>query len=190
MLWDLKPEGVTGSKIEKICDVCQITLNKNAVPGDVSALSPGGVRIGAPAMTTRGLKEKDFEAVADMLHEAVQLAKTIQASAPDKKLVTFSKLLDGHAGVDALRKKVKAFAASYGMPGPSASTTPSPEVWTYTIGPRPVTGRAPPYAFPLDIVVGPSPSFVSVVRREGDRTSVCYSASPFSLAACKTLAGL
>ena len=86
MLWDLKPEGVTGSKIEKICDVCQITLNKNAVPGDVSALSPGGANRCAGHATTRGLKEKDFEAVADML-EAVQLAKTIQAVAkPDKKL--------------------------------------------------------------------------------------------------------
>ena len=39
ILWDLRPAGVTGSKIEKICDVVQITLNKNAVPGDVS----GGV---------------------------------------------------------------------------------------------------------------------------------------------------
>ena len=45
-----------------------IALNKNTIPGDKSALSPGGVRIGAPAMTTRGLKEADFEAVADTCH--------------------------------------------------------------------------------------------------------------------------
>merc|ERR1719424_128523 len=96
ILWDLKPE---------------------AVPGNVSALSPGGVRIGAPAMTTRGLVEKDFEAVADMLHEAVQLAKAIQAGAPDKKLVTFAKLLEGDAKVAALREKVKAYASTFGMPG-------------------------------------------------------------------------
>ena len=37
-----------------------ITLNKNSVPGDKSALVPGGMRLGTPAMTTRGLKEEDF----------------------------------------------------------------------------------------------------------------------------------
>ena len=113
LLWDLRPAGITGSKVEKICDVVQITLNKNAVPGDVSALSPGGVRIGAPAMTTRGLVEKDFEAVADLLHEAVQLALKIQAAAPSKKLVDFSKALEGNAEVDALREKVTELARKY-----------------------------------------------------------------------------
>lgn len=56
LMWDLRPEGITGSKMEKACDACHITLNKNTVVGDVSAFTPGGVRIGAPAMTSRGLK--------------------------------------------------------------------------------------------------------------------------------------
>lgn len=56
--------------MEKACDLVHITLNKNAVVGDVSALAPGGVRIGAPAMTSRGLREAEFEAIADLLHEA------------------------------------------------------------------------------------------------------------------------
>ena len=56
--------------MEKACDLVHITLNKNAVVGDVSALAPGGVRIGAPAMTSRGLQENHFEEIADMLHEA------------------------------------------------------------------------------------------------------------------------
>ena len=55
--------------MEKACDLVHITLNKNAVVGDVSALAPGGVRIGAPAMTSRGLQESHFEQIADMLHE-------------------------------------------------------------------------------------------------------------------------
>ncbi|KAM0905718.1 hypothetical protein ACQ4PT_017200 [Festuca glaucescens] len=46
VLWDLRPLGLTGNKVEKLCDLCNITLNKNAVFGDSSALSPGGVRIG------------------------------------------------------------------------------------------------------------------------------------------------
>jgi glycine hydroxymethyltransferase len=60
---------VNGNKMEKACDLVHITLNKNAVVGDVSALAPGGVRIGAPAMTSRGLKEADFETIADFLTE-------------------------------------------------------------------------------------------------------------------------
>merc|ERR1712084_121567 len=54
VLWDLRPHGLTGSKLEKVCEAASISLNRNAVHGDVSALSPGGVRIGSPAMTTRG----------------------------------------------------------------------------------------------------------------------------------------
>merc|ERR1719387_3278612 len=46
MLWDLRPLGLTGSKVEKVLEEMHITLNKNAVHGDVSAMSPGGVRIG------------------------------------------------------------------------------------------------------------------------------------------------
>lgn len=58
--------------MEKVCDLAHITLNKNSVFGDASAVSPGGVRIGAPAMTSRGLAEKDFESIADFLDRAVK----------------------------------------------------------------------------------------------------------------------
>merc|ERR1719382_550592 len=61
VLWDLRPLGLTGSKLEKVCDLASISLNKNTVPGDASALSPGGVRIGTPAMTTRGCTTDDFK---------------------------------------------------------------------------------------------------------------------------------
>lgn len=69
---------ITGSKMERCCDLCHITLNKNAVVGDVSAMTPGGVRIGAPAMTSRGLKEADFEQIGEFLHEAMELCKDLQ----------------------------------------------------------------------------------------------------------------
>lgn len=65
--------------MEKACDLCHITLNKNAVVGDVSAMSPGGVRIGAPAMTSRGLVEKDFETIAELLHKVLQICKDVQS---------------------------------------------------------------------------------------------------------------
>lgn len=41
-------------------DLVSITLNKNSVPGDQSAVVPGGIRIGTPALTTRGFREEDF----------------------------------------------------------------------------------------------------------------------------------
>merc|ERR1712157_554024 len=72
VLWDLKPQGITGSKFEKICDKVSITLNKNCVPGDRSAVTPGGVRIGTPALTTRMMGEEDFQQIAVFFIEALK----------------------------------------------------------------------------------------------------------------------
>lgn len=116
VLWDLKPEGITGSKFEKICDACNITLNKNCVPGDKSAITPGGVRIGAPAMTTRKLDEADFEQIAVFLHEALVIAKHVQSQS-GPKLADFIKLLKDNELVKELKTKVNDFATSFPMPG-------------------------------------------------------------------------
>merc|ERR1740120_546924 len=79
VLWDLRPHGLTGSKVEKVCEAASISLNRNAVHGDASALSPGGVRIGTPAMTTRGCTGEDFRKIALFLHRCCQIALKIQA---------------------------------------------------------------------------------------------------------------
>ena len=117
VLWDLRPQGVTGSKVEKLCDSVCITLNKNSVYGDRSAMSPGGVRIGTPALTTRGFVEADFVIVADFLDRAVKICLRLQDAAPSKRLVDFVALIDGDAEVDALRTEVNAFASRFAMPG-------------------------------------------------------------------------
>jgi len=57
LMWDVRPHSLTGSKVEKILEQANITVNKNSVVGDKSALTPGGIRIGTPALTTRGFKE-------------------------------------------------------------------------------------------------------------------------------------
>jgi glycine hydroxymethyltransferase len=57
---DLKPNGIDGARVQNVLDEVHITLNKNSVPGDKSAMVPGGMRIGTPALTTRGFKEADF----------------------------------------------------------------------------------------------------------------------------------
>jgi len=58
VLWDLRKQGLTGSKAEKVLELMGISTNKNSVPGDTSALAPGGIRLGAPALTSRGMKEE------------------------------------------------------------------------------------------------------------------------------------
>lgn len=94
ILWDLRPNGLSGSKFEKLCDRLNITVNRNCVHGDKSALNPGGVRIGACAMTTRGLGEAEFVKVGDFLHRAVMIGLEIQQSS-GKKLKDFEAALDG-----------------------------------------------------------------------------------------------
>merc|ERR1712176_1345635 len=116
VLWDLKPSGITGSKFEKACDAVCITLNKNCVPGDRSAVTPGGVRIGAPALTTRKMVESDFEQIAVFLDEVLKVALALQEKS-GPKLKDFVALLDGNAEIAAIRKRVNEFATSFPMPG-------------------------------------------------------------------------
>jgi len=116
VLWDLRPAGLSGAKMQAACDACHITLNKNCVVGDLSAMNPGGVRIGSPAMTSRGLKEQDFEKIADLLHEVSQVCLTVQATS-GKMLKDFAKAIDGSSVLLEIRARVEAFAESFPMPG-------------------------------------------------------------------------
>lgn len=116
LLVDLRPNGLTGNKLEKVCDAVNITLNKNAVHGDRSAFTPGGVRIGTPALTTRGLKESDFEKVGDFLDRAIKISLDIQKES-GKKLVDFLAAVPKNKEIEQLRHDVSVFATSFPMPG-------------------------------------------------------------------------
>merc|ERR1719343_1144356 len=116
VLWDLRPHGLTGSKLEKVCELASISLNRNAVHGDASALSPGGVRIGSPAMTTRGCGTEDFKKIAEFLDRCCQITLKIQAE-KGKKLKDFELGLQGHPEIEALKKEVQAWAIGFGYPG-------------------------------------------------------------------------
>ena len=116
ILWDVRPQGLTGSKIEKVCDLINISLNKNTVHGDRSAQSPGGVRISTPALTTRGLKEADFVKVADFLDRAVKISLDVQKTS-GKKLKDFVAALPSNKDIPVLAKEVATFATSFPMPG-------------------------------------------------------------------------
>merc|ERR1719284_1491302 len=116
VLWDLRPHGLTGGKVEKVCECASISLNRNTVPGDVSALSPGGVRIGAPSMTTRGCTEEEFRQIAGFLDRCCQIAVRVQA-AKGKKLKDFEEGLKGDAELEALKSEVNTWASGLGYPG-------------------------------------------------------------------------
>merc|ERR1712196_642250 len=116
VLWDLRPHGLTGSKVEKVCDCVSITLNRNAVHGDASALSPGGVRIGTPAMTTRGCGLEEFRTIAGFLDRACQIALQVQKE-HGRKLKDFEVGLTSCKEVKALQKYFESFASGFGYPG-------------------------------------------------------------------------
>ena len=72
MLVDLRNKNLNGTDASHALDEAGITVNKNGIPFDTgSPMKPSGIRIGTPAVTTRGMKEKDVEQVADFIAEAL-----------------------------------------------------------------------------------------------------------------------
>jgi len=98
MLVDLRPQGINGKQAQEALDLAGITVNKNAIPFDTeSIMKTGGIRIGTPAMTTRGMKEEEMMEIADLIHAALQ-----KASDP--------------AALETLKKRVHSFTSRYPLP--------------------------------------------------------------------------
>ena len=75
-LWDLIDKGLTGKDVENALGDANITVNKNAVPNDPqSPFITSGIRIGTPAMTTRGFNEEDAKALANWMCDIVDSMK-------------------------------------------------------------------------------------------------------------------
>ncbi|XP_017760010.1 PREDICTED: serine hydroxymethyltransferase, cytosolic [Eufriesea mexicana] len=120
LLVNLQSMGITGSKAEKILESISIACNKNTVPGDKSAVNCSGIRLGTPALTTRGLVEEDIDKVVDFIHRGLLLAKEVtKISGP--KLVNYKNVLSSNpnikAKVTALREEVEAFSRQFPIPG-------------------------------------------------------------------------
>jgi glycine hydroxymethyltransferase len=106
-----------------------VASNKNTVPGDVSALKPGGLRLGTPAMTTRGFGAKDFERVAEIVDRAVEITLTVDKQAKEaakakgvKNPATVKAFL-AHLGtgsevaeIGALRSEVEEWVGEFPQP--------------------------------------------------------------------------
>nr|CAD7460062.1 unnamed protein product [Timema tahoe] len=119
-LVDLRLSGITGARAEKILEEISIACNKNTVPGDKSALNPSGIRLGTPALTTRGLNEEHMERVVDFIHRGLELSKEVtKISGP--KLVDFKRVLKEDpiiaAKITALKLEVEVFSRSFPLPG-------------------------------------------------------------------------
>ena len=92
LLVDLKTKNVSGSKADYVCECVDISLNKNSVYGDTSAFNPGGIRIGTSALTTRGLKEADFEKIGEIIDKVIILCQNTQ-NVSGKKIADFKEVL-------------------------------------------------------------------------------------------------
>lgn len=73
ILLDLSDRNMTGKELEKLLDGCHITVNKNAVPFDAQKpFVTSGIRVGTPAMTTRGMKEEEARLIARLIFEVIE----------------------------------------------------------------------------------------------------------------------
>lgn len=127
IVWvDLRPKKISGSLAARLLEEVSIACNKNTVPGDLSALNPSGIRLGTPALTTRGLVEENMDQVAAFIDEGVNLAIAIrqQGSAtklpPSQEMVEFNKLLlepANKAKINELKERVEGYAKKFYMPG-------------------------------------------------------------------------
>lgn len=98
LLVDLRPKGLNGKLAQETLDRAGITVNKNAIPFDTEPITKtGGIRIGTPAMTTRGMKEEEMMEIADMIHAALEAT-------------------DDAAALARLESRVHAFTSRFPLP--------------------------------------------------------------------------
>lgn len=109
----LQNKGIHGGIYEHILNKVNISSNKNTLRGDISALKPSGMRLGTPAMTTRGCKEEHFDKISEFLSRAVPITQEF-----DKfdKLIDFKKAVNkefknGHKDLKQLSKDVLEFSS-------------------------------------------------------------------------------
>lgn len=121
ILIDLRSKEIDGARLEAVLERANIAANKNTIPGDKSALFPSGLRVGTPAMTTRGFETKEFDQVAEYIEKATVIAKDLKSKAQGEDarslLANFKQLADESAEVKALGEEVAAWVSEFPVPG-------------------------------------------------------------------------
>jgi glycine hydroxymethyltransferase len=129
VLLDLKPQGVDGARVERVLELVGVASNKNTVPGDKSALKPGGLRMGTPAMTTRGFLPEDFVRVADVVNRAVTITQRLDKKAREvaekngrknpgsvKAFLEYLGEGDSETEIVQLRSEVEEWVGTFSLP--------------------------------------------------------------------------
>ncbi|KAK2607975.1 hypothetical protein N8I77_006614 [Diaporthe amygdali] len=120
VLVDLRPVSLDGARVEAVLEQINIACNKNSIPGDKSALTPCGIRIGTPAMTSRGFGVADFERVAVYIDDAIKICKEVQGALPKEanKLKDFkAKVATGEVEkINSLKKEIAAWSQTFPLP--------------------------------------------------------------------------
>ncbi len=123
MLVDLRPFGPgRGIFIEKALEAANITVNKNPIPNDPSPpYYPSGIRLGTPALTSRGMKEGDMKKISKLIAKIVkEFANTEMPEEKEKRsqaVKEFTIKLDGHPIVEAVKSEVVKLANGFPVPG-------------------------------------------------------------------------
>ena len=98
MLVDLRPKDINGKQAQEVLDRAGITVNKNGIPFDTYPIfKPGGIRIGTPAVTTRGMKEEEMLEIADLINDALNSR-------------------DDAAALEQIRAKVRELTSRFPLP--------------------------------------------------------------------------
>lgn len=110
-LMDLRQLKINGSRVEKVLEYIGISVNKNTIPGDKSALSPNGIRIGVPAATTRGMLETDMKTIAQFIDAAIKEAVHIHTD--ELSLAEYCKQFDTNNILNSLKDEVIQFSSKF-----------------------------------------------------------------------------
>merc|ERR1712000_56131 len=118
IVWDLRSKNITGARMDLTLEQIHVTANKNSVPGDKSALNPGGVRLGTCALTSRGMMESDMQKVGQFILQAFNIAiKHHKHGDKSQSDADFVALLKADPEIAKLKTEVETLATSFKMPG-------------------------------------------------------------------------
>jgi len=118
ILWDLTHTSIHGGELEYVLELANISTNKNAVYGSTRLFNPKGLRIGTPALTSRGFTEDDMTRVANFLHRGYELTVQITSSlAKGYKKDDFANACHASEEIKAMKAEVETFARSFPFPG-------------------------------------------------------------------------
>lgn len=123
LLWDLSEYGFgLGYQMSLALEAAGIYVNRNSVPGEKSSpFHPSGIRLGTPALTTRGMKESDMEQIGDWILEVLEEVKGSdlpkEQSERREFIKNFKNKINENQKIKEIRNKVQEFASRFPMPG-------------------------------------------------------------------------